>query len=396
MDPLLTWRDEFPILHKTNYLINNSLGAMPRGVYDSLTHYADTWAEHGVSAWGQEWFDLTRQVGNKIAPLMGAPADSVLVHQNASIANSILFGALDFSDTRRNKVVITDMDFPSDIYVLKRWLPGHMHVHTVKTDDGITIDTQKLLDAIDETTRLVSVSHVLFRSAYIMPAQAIVEKAHSVGAEVVFNGYHSIGVIPVDVSALNVEYYIGGVLKWLCGGPGGVFMYVRPDLLPTLNPKVTGWFAHQRPFAFEVDTFELRDDAYRLMNGTPGIASLHAIQPGVEIVAQVGVERIRQKSIRQTQQIIDLADSYGYPVVSPRTDDQRAGTVTLNPPHAYAVSRELLARNIKIDYRENAGIRIAPHFYNTDDEVHTAVTTIAAILEDGSWRQHIDSRDFVT
>jgi len=271
-DPLLQWRDEFPILEKCNYLISNSLGAMPRSVYDSLKHFADTWAEHGVSAWGIEWFELNGKVGDKIAPLMGAPAGSVLVHQNASIANSILFSALDFSDTHRNKVVITDMDFPSDIYVLRRWLPEHMEIHTVRTRDGISIDPDELLAAIDERTRLVSVSHVLFRSAYILPAQNIVEKAHSVGAQVVFNGYHSIGVIPVDVTTMQVDFYIGGVLKWLCGGPGGVFMYVRPDLLTTLEPQVTGWFAHKRPFAFEVDTFELRDDAYRLMNGTPGIS----------------------------------------------------------------------------------------------------------------------------
>jgi len=395
-DPLLQWRDEFPILEKCNYLISNSLGAMPRGVYDSLKHFADTWAEHGVSAWGIEWFELNGKVGDKIAPLMGAPAGSVLVHQNASIANSILFSALDFSDTHRNKVVITDMDFPSDIYVLRRWLPEHMEIHTVRTHDGISIDPDELLVAIDERTRLVSVSHVLFRSAYILPAQNIVEKAHSVGAQVVFNGYHSIGVIPVDVTTMQVDFYIGGVLKWLCGGPGGVFMYVRPDLLTTLEPQVTGWFAHKRPFAFEVDTFELRDDAYRLMNGTPGIASLHSIQPGIDIINQVGVDRIREKSVRQTSLLIALADQYGYEVVSPRDSALRGGTVTLNPPESYAVSRELLARNIKIDYRANAGIRIAPHFYTTDEEVRQAVTTIAEILEDGSWKRHLTSHDFVT
>jgi len=395
-DPLLQWRDEFPILEKCNYLISNSLGAMPRSVYDSLKHFADTWAEHGVSAWGIEWFELNGKVGDKIAPLMGAPAGSVLVHQNASIANSILFSALDFSDTHRNKVVITDMDFPSDIYVLRRWLPEHMEIHTVRTHDGISIDPDELLVAIDERTRLVSVSHVLFRSAYILPAQNIVEKAHSVGAQVVFNGYHSIGVIPVDVTTMQVDFYIGGVLKWLCGGPGGVFMYVRPDLLTTLEPQVTGWFAHKRPFAFEVDTFELRDDAYRLMNGTPGVASLHSIQPGIDIINQVGVDRIREKSVRQTSLLIALADQYGYEVVSPRDSALRGGTVTLNPPESYAVSRELLARNIKIDYRANAGIRIAPHFYTTDEEVRQAVTTIAEILEDGSWKRHLTSHDFVT
>lgn len=395
-DMLLKWRDEFPILSKCNYLINNSLGAMPRGVYESLAHYADMWAEHGVSAWGVAWFDLNRKVGNKIAPLMGAPQDSIIVQQNASIANSILFGALDYSDEKRNKVVITDMDFPSDVYVLRKWLPNHMQIHMVKTHDGISIDTQEFLDAIDETTRLVSISHVLFRSAYIMPAREIVEKAHSVGAQVVFNGYHSVGIIPVDVTDLNVDFYIGGVLKWMCGGTGGVFMYVRPDLLTTLNPQVTGWMSHKTPFTFDIENLDWRDDIYRLMNGTPGIASLQAIQPGTDIIAQVGVDNIREKSIRQTSLLIDLADEAGYEVVSPREVERRAGTVTVNPPNAYEVSRELLARNIKIDYRENAGIRIAPHFYNTDDECREAIATIGDILQDGSWKQHQQSRDFVT
>ena len=395
-DPLLQWRDEFPILSKCNYLINNSLGAMPKGVYDSLKHYADMWAEHGVSAWGEEWYELNGVVGNKIAPLMGAKPDTVLVHQNASIANSILFGALDYSDEKRNKVVITDMDFPSDVYVLRSWLPDHMQIHMVKTEDSISIDTQKILDAIDETTRLVSISHVLFRSGYIMPAKVIIEKVHSVGAQVVLNGYHSVGIIPVDVTALNVDYYIGGVLKWMCGGTGGVFMYVRPDLLTTLHPKVTGWMSHKSPFSFDVEHLDWREDNYRLMNGTPGIASLQAIQPGIEIITQVGVENIREKSIRQTSLLIDLADEAGYEVIAPRDPARRGGHVTLNPPQSYAVSRELLARNIKIDYREGAGIRIAPHFYNTDDEVRQAVATIGEILEDGTWKQHQQSRDFVT
>ena len=263
-----------------------------------------------------------------------------------------------------------------------------MRVQMVRSPDGITIDTDELLDAIDESTRLVSVSHVLFRSAYIMPAQAIVEKAHRVGAQVVFNGYHSVGVIPVEVEAWDVDFYIGGVLKWLCGGPGGVFMYARPDLLPSLHPKVTGWFAHRSPFSFDVERLELRDDAYRLMNGTPGIASLHAIQPGVEIVAEIGVAAIREKSMRQTALIIELADELGYEVVSPRDAATRAGTVTVNPPHAYEVSCELLSRNIKVDFRPKAGIRIAPHFYNRDDEVRQAMTAISEILADGSWQRH--------
>ncbi len=395
------WRDEFPILSTCTYLISNSLGAMPRGVYDKLRQYADTWAALGVRAWGTPafdnaaWWDLKGKVGDQIAPLMGAARGSILVHENASIANSILISALDFSDTRRNKIVVSDMDFPSDVYTLQAMLPAGMEIVRVRSRDGITLDSEDLLAAIDQRTRLVSLSHVLFKSAYILPAAEIVRKAHAVGAQVLLNGYHSVGVIPVDVTALNVDFYIGGTLKWLCGGPGGVFMYVRPDLLPTLQPKITGWFAHAKPFVF-AEQMELREDAYRLANGTPAIAAYYAIQPGVEIIAQVGVEAIRAQSMRQTGLIVDLVEKAGYELVSSRDPAERAGTVTLRPPEAYAVSRELLARNIVIDYREGAGIRIAPHFYNTDDEIRLTLQTIADVLADGSWKPHAAARSFVT
>lgn len=399
-DSLLSFREEFPILATCTYLISNSLGAMPRGVYDKLHEFADTWATLGVRSWGTPafenatWWDLKGAVGDKIAPLMGAPAKSVLVHENASIANSILLSALDYSDTRRNKIVVSDMDFPSDVYTIQAMLP-QMEIVTVHTHDGITLDTQELLDAIDERTRLVSLSHVLFKSAYILPAAAIIEKAHSVGAQVLLNGYHSIGIIPVDVTALNVDFYIGGTLKWMCGGPGGVFMYIRPDLLKGLQPKITGWFAHAKPFAFQ-EQIELREDNYRLANGTPAIAALYSIQPGVEVITRVGVDNIRAKSMRQTELVIALADAAGYEVVSPRTVDQRAGTVTIRPPEAYAVSRELIARSIVIDYREGAGIRVGPHFYNSDDELRQTMQAISDILADESWKRHAKGREFVT
>lgn len=401
-DPLLQWRDEFPILETCTYLISNSLGAMPRRVYEKLHEYADSWASLGVSAWGvpyqdgPTWWELNGFVGDKIAPLMGAPAGSVSVHQNTSIANSILFSALDFSDTKRNKVIISDMDFPSDVYVLRQWLPPHIHLEMIKSPDGIGLDMAELLDAIDERTRLVSLSHVLFKSAYILDAAAIVEKAHRMGAQVVLNGFHSVGVIPLDVQALEVDFYLGGTLKWLCGGPGGVFLYVRPDLLNSLQPKITGWFAHKNPFAFDIERLDLREDTYRLMNGTPGIASLYAIQPGVEILNEVGVKQVREKSIRQTSAIIALAEAADYEIVSPKDSALRAGTVTIRPPHAYGVSRELIERDVIIDYREGAGIRLAPHFYTSDAEIKLTFETMAQILEEATWQAHEQGRSFVT
>lgn len=394
-DPLLQWRAEFPILVHTNYMVSNSLGAMPRGVYDSLQHFADTWANRGVRAWGDAWWDLNGKVGDKIAGIINAPLRSVSMHENASIAISILMSSLNFAEGR-DTIVMDDMTFPTVYYVMKAMLPPHMKIKLIKTRDGITIPTDEFLDAIDERTALVPISHVLFRSAYIMPVQAIIEKAHQVGAQVMLDGYHSAGIIPVDVSGLNVDFYVGGVLKWMCGGPGGVFLYVRPDLRPEMRPKITGWFAHKRPFAFEVDEIELRDDAYRFLNGTFGVASLHSIQPGIDIIAQVGVDNIRAKSKRQTALLLELAAQAGFDLTAPANPEERGGTVTINPPHAYEVSRELLARQILIDYREKAGIRVSPHFYNTDEEVRAVITAMQEILSSGAWERHADSRDFVT
>jgi kynureninase len=393
-DELLRWREEFPILQHTTYLVSHSLGAMPRGVYESLRQYADTWATRGVRAWNEGWWALNGQVGDKIADIIHAPSSTVSMHENLSIAASILYSGMSFP-AERTKIVVDDMIFPTMYYVLRSMFP-QMEFHVVKSDDGITVPTEAMLDAIDERTAFVSISHVLFRSAYIMPAPAIIEKAHRVGATVVLDAYHSVGAIPVDVTALNVDVLIGGVLKWMCGGPGGVFMYVRSDLLPQIKPRITGWFAHKRPFAFEVDEIELRDDAYRFLNGTFGVASLYSIQPGIDIIAQIGADAIRAKSRRQTALLIELAQAAGYEVRTPLNPDERAGTVTLAVPHAYEVSRALVLRDILVDYRENAGIRVSPHFYNTDDEMRLVVAAIRDILDSGEWQQHAQGRTFVT
>ena len=388
-------RDKFPILSTCTYFVSHSLGAMPVGVYDKLRDFADMWATRGVRAWGEGWWDIKSVVGDKIAPLMGAPAGSVLVHENASIANSILFGALDWSDPSRDKVVVSDQDFPSDVYTLRRMMPSHYRMDIIRSRDGITLPMEDLLAAIDEKTRLVSLSHVLFRTGWIVPAAEIIKKAHSVGAQVLLNGYHSVGIVPVDVTALNIDFYIGGTLKWMCGGPGGVFMYVRPDVLTSLNPRITGWFAHEKPFAFE-EGFTPRTDSYRLANGTPGMASLYAIQPGIEVITQVGIQAIRDISMRRTARMVEVAQSHGWSIRSPLNPDERGGMIVLDVPHGYEVSRELIAREIVIDYREKAGIRVAPHFYNTDAEVELVMDSIRDILDSGAWQKHDSQRSFVT
>ena len=293
-DDLLRYRSEFPILERTTYMISNSLGAMPRAVYDALKGYADTWATRGVRAWDEKWWMLAVEVGDEIGAIMSAPRGSVSTHQNVAACQAVVASCFDFSG-KRNKVVYSDMNFPSVMYFWEAQRARGARVHMVKTDDGITVPTERLLDAIDEETLLVPISHVIFRSAYINDAKAIIEKAHKVGALVVLDTFQSLGTVPVDVQALNTDFACGGVLKWLCGGPGVGYLYVRPDLGKKLEPTLTGWFAHQNPFGFEVGPTRYADPPFRFMNGTSHVPSLEAARPGVKIVNEVGVAQNSRK-----------------------------------------------------------------------------------------------------
>jgi kynureninase len=386
-DPLLRYRPEFPILERTNYLISNSLGAMPRGVYDAMKGYADTWATRGVRAWEERWWMLGVEVGDEIGGLMNAPKGSVSTHQNVTTCQAVIASCLDFSG-KRNKVVYTDMNFPSIMYFWEAQRAYGARVHMVKTDDGITVPTERLLDAIDENTLVVPVSHVIFRSAFINDAAAIVEKAHKVGAYVVLDTFQSLGTIPVDVQKLNVDFACGGVLKWLCGGPGVAYLYVRPDLGAKLEPKFTGWFAHQQPFDFQIGATRYTDPPFRFMNGTSHVPSLEAARPGVKIVHEVGVQAIREKSKRQTARLIELADQHGWRVNTPRDPNQRGGTVSIDMPDAHEVCRELLKREILVDYRPQAGVRFSPHFYTKDEELDAAIAAVEEILKDRAVTTH--------
>ena len=378
-DDLLQYRSQFPILQSTTYLISNSLGAMPVGVYDAMKGYADTWAIRGVRAWEEKWWMLAAEVGDQIGRLMNAPAGSVSTHQNVTTCQAVLASCFDFSG-KRNKIVYSDMNFPSVMYFWEAQRAVGARVHMVKTDDGVTVPLQRLLDAIDEETLLVPVSHVIFRSAFIQDAAAIIEKAHRVGALVVLDTFQSLGTVPVDVQALDADFACGGVLKWLCGGPGVAYLYVRPDLGTRLQPRLTGWMGHQNPFDFEIGPTRYADPPFRFMNGTPHIPSLEAARPGLKVISEVGIPNIRRKSQQQTTRLIELADKQELRVNTPRNPDQRGGTVSIDVPQE--VARELLNRDILVDFRPKAGVRLSPHFYNTDLELETAMNALAEILRE--------------
>src|SRR6185503_1050334 len=261
--------------------------------------------------------------------------------------------------------------------------------------DGIAVDLDRLLAAIDHRTRLVAISHVLFRSAYIVDVEAVCRKAREVGALVSLDSFHAVGVIPVDVRAIGCDFLTGGVLKWLCGGPGGCFLYVAPDVRNRLTPALTGWQAHARPFGFEPE-MELATDSFRWLGGTPVIPALYAAAEGPKILRRAGIAAIREKSVRQTTRLIELADTRGYQVHAPRDPQRRGGTVALDVPHAYEVSQYLLDRKVLVDFRPGAGIRIAPHFYTSDEELEHAIAAIDESLATEGWREFERQRAVVT
>lgn len=394
-DDLERWRSEFPILDRSVYLISNSLGAMPRGAADALAAYADAWATRGVRAWEERWWEMAGEIGQRIAVIIGARPGAVSMHENVTTAAMIALSTIS-PRPGKNRIICLAADFPSTIYLYRAHETAGFDVGLVPAESDFTVRTDRVIDSIDERTALVSLSHVLFKSSFIMDVAPIIVRAHEVGALVLLDGYQSAGIIPVDVAALDVDFFVGGCLKWLCGGPGTAFLYTHPDVAPSLSPRFTGWFSHRSPFAFDIGEPTVRDDGMRMMNGTPSIPAYYAALPGLEIISTVGVDRIREKSKRLTTRILELADHYEFPSIATRDPARLAGTVAVNPPEALHVSRSLKARDFVVDYRPGVGIRISPHFYNTLAEIERLMADMAHIVEHKAYDVDTPSRSVVT
>lgn len=394
-DALLRFRDRFPILGRSTYMVSNSLGAMPDTVPAKLAEYAESWATHGVRAWARGWWEMPLTVGDLVAPLMGAAPHEVAMAPTVTLAQSAILTAMDFTKGR-DTVVMTDLDFPSVRYAFEQLAPKlGARIVVVPSEDGITIDQAALHAAIDERTALVCISHVAFRSAFIFDADALCAHAHAMGAVVSLDAYHSVGVIPVDVKRSGVDFLTGGVLKWLCGGPGGCFIYASPSASERFAPALTGWQAHQRPFAFDYQ-MEYAGGIHRWLGGTPVVPALYAGMEGPRIVGEAGMDNIRAKSLRQVARLVELADARGYRISAPRDPARRGGTIAFDVPHGAEVAQALLARDVVIDYRPGAGIRVAPHFYTTDAEVERVVEEIDDILRTDAWKAFEGNRPRVT
>jgi kynureninase len=376
---LLDYRSEFPILERTTYLASHTLGPMPRRAPELLAEFAQMWAERGIRAWAEGWWGSPVQVGDQIGRIVGAPPGSTVMQQNVAVAEAIVLSCFRPVDPARNRVVYERANFPSVRYLYEA--QPDLEVVVCESDEEI-------VERIDARTLLVPISHVLFKESEIQDVEPIVRRAHEVGAHVILDCYQSAGIVPVDLKALGVDFAVGGSVKWLCGGPANGWLYVRPDLTGTLQPTYTGWRAHERPFAFE-EALRYAAGAERFLTGTPNPAANMAGTAGYDLIEEIGVERIRSNSLRQTELLIDLADAAGLDVYSRREPERRGGAVILAVPEGAAVYSELEARGILGDFRPGAGIRLGPHFFTTDAELRFAVEQIVDIVETGAYERHM-------
>jgi len=373
-------RDRFPILADCVSLINHSLAAMPATAEERLADYARAWKTRGIRAWAEGWWDLPQTVGDQVGRIIGAPPGSVVMHQNVTVAEAVVLSCFDLQPPR-NRIVYEEGNFPTVRYLYQ----AARGAEVVVVPEG-----EPLQDAIDERTLLVPCQHVLFKTSEIQDVEAVVRRAHEVGALVVLDCYQSAGSVPVDVRELDVDFAVGGSVKWLCGGPGAGWLYVRPELVERLEPTLVGWQAHARPFAFEGE-LEYAPGVARFLTGTPNVPALYAATAGYDVIEEVGVERTREHSIRLTELLTELFTEAGFDVTSPSDSARRGGTVTVRTPAFEGVHAELAERGIVCDFRPETGLRLGPHFYNSEDEIRYAADQIAEIVTTGAFERHLGS-----
>jgi kynureninase len=351
---------------------------MPRGAAACLQQFADEWSSRGVRAWHEGWWEIGRTTGDLLTPVLGVAPGTISMHQNVTVAMANIASCHTF-DSRRNRIVMTDLEFPSNMYLFEGFRRYGAEIVYVKSADAMRTDLDALLAAIDERTVLVPLSYVLFKSAYIQKVEAVIERAHRVGARVILDVYQAAGTVPLAIEALGADFAVGGSVKWLCGGPGAGYLYVRPDLAAQLEPGIVGWAAHAQPFAFAAGAIEHADAPERFQSGTPNVPSLYSARAGYEIVRAIGVPAIREKSLRLTRRLVELAGEAGFRINTPEPDEERGGTVIIDVPNGRTAADELIRREVIVDYRPGAGIRIAPHFYNTIDEIEHAMRVLGSI-----------------
>ena len=375
-------RNEFPTLASGIHLLSHSLGPVPRAARESMLAYIDAWEHHtSEDAWATSWWELSRRVGDRIARILGGQPGSVQIEPNASLALATVASCFDFKSATRNKVVTTALDFPSMEYFWDAQRQIGARVEVVPSTDGISVSLERILDAIDDETCLVALAHTSYCSSYRVDVRPIVERAHAKGALVLLDVYQSAGVVQLHASDWNVDFLIGGTIKWLCGGPSCGYLYVRPDLQRDLRPRLTGWVAHDAPFEFAHAPMRYARSVRRFAQGTPSIPALYSAIPGLEIIEAVGILNVAAESERRTQLLIDFATERGWTINTPLEKQRHGGSVMIGVDDAKTMVERLAERKVYVDWRPSAGLRVSPHFFNTDEEVEEALNTLAELME---------------
>jgi kynureninase len=378
-DHLLERRSDYPVLARSTYLASHTLGAMHRRSPERLAEYARLWGELGVVAW-EDWATEVWRVADLVGTLIGAPAGTTVMRQNVADLLGDVVASLDWRG-RRNRIVTSSLEWPGS---LNTWSQigrlGGEPVVVPGDEDGVTLDVQRMVDAIDERTLLVECSHVLFRTSTLVDVKPLVQKAKTVGALVMVDGYQAAGTVPVDVVDLGVDIYVGGSVKYLSGGPGNGWMYVAPTA--ELAPVTTGWFGTARPFDFDPE-LSYGEGVKRFRGGTPGVPAAFAAAPAYEALVEIGMAAVRERSQSMTQPLLEAALERGFTVRSPHDPAERGGHVTIDPGDAERVQDQLIARGFVVDHRPGVGIRVSPHFYNSLDEALACLDAMSEVLAAG-------------
>lgn len=364
---LLAARTEFAGCEKAVHLMSHTLGPAPRGAREAANRFLDEWESEGLHVW-DKWYPTLLRFGELWTKLLNVEAGTVIPVANCTAAEVIIASSFDYRASSRRKIVYDDLVFPSIHYVWSEQERNGAEICVVKTD-GINAPIEQLLAAIDEKTLIVPISHVMFRSGAMYDVDRVIKRAHEVGALVFLDVYQSAGTVPLDLGASGCDLACGGSLKWMCGGPGAGFLYVRKDVLPRLRPTATGWFGHAEPFKFEMAPMRYGEGSLRFIGGVPTIPSIYTALAGLEMIARLGVDRIRRKSLRQTGMLREKLLQRGLRVVTPVEPAAHGGFIAVDFPNASEVSKTLTERNFLQDYRAGGGLRISPHFFTSDDEI---------------------------
>lgn len=374
---LARYRSDYPILAHSVYMNSNSMGAMPRQAADALQKYTDDWAGEGVEVW-PHWLDVMRDTADSAARFLNAPPGQTILNQNVAYFQAAIASCLEYSKAK-NRVVVEALQFPNVLYVWDRFTDLGAELALVPSDDGMTIPTERMLEAIDERTAIVPLSHGIYVSGALQDITAITRRAHEVGALVMVDVYQTAGAVPIDVAEWDADIVVGGSHKWLCGGPGTAFMWMKPEVRERLRPRLVGWMGHQDPFAFEAPPIRFADDHRHFLAGTPSIPAYYVARAAYENLHEIGVPRIRAHNLALCQRIIDRAQAAGLVVHSPLDHERRTGFVAVDFAGSEEASKRLIDERYKLDWRPNCGLRLGPHFYNTEAEVESMMDRIVAL-----------------